>query len=236
MQIDWLTVVFEVINFGLLVLIALRFVFRPVREILARRKAEIDARARETETREAEAARVRANFEGELARIDSIADERVDAALAEARTSAERIVEEARRSATAELDKAETELVHARRRTLDRFRGEVLRLGTEAARRVVRELGDVEVGLAFARRAAHALDDAIGNGRLTGPIDVAHSPDLDADSLRELLQGLLGKLDLNLHVDDRLIAGVRLEAQGHEVEASASSSLDAWYESLTRAA
>jgi F-type H+-transporting ATPase subunit b len=236
MEVDWLTVVFEMINFGLLVLIALRFVFRPVREILERRQAELGERARETEAREAEAAAVRARFETEIAKIDELAEQRINAALGDARATAEDILQDARVSARAELDKAEAELSHARRRTLERFRGEILRLGTEAARRIVGELGGVEVGLAFARRAAHALDDAAGNGRLSGPVDVVHSPDLDADALRELLREQLGAVELRLRIDDNLIAGVRLEAQGFEIEASAGSSLDAWYHSLARAA
>ncbi len=237
MQVDWLTVVFEVVNFALLVLIALRFVFRPVRKILDQRKAEIIERARETEAREAEAAAVRARFETELANIDELAEQRVNAALAEARRAAEGIIDEARASARTEIDKAESELVHARRRTLERFRGEILRLGTEAARRVVGELGDAEVGLAFARRAAHALDDTIGSGRLTGPVEVFHSSDLDADALAELLHQQLGaSIELHLRVDEDLIGGVRLDAQGVEVEASAGASLDGWYRSLAQAA
>ena len=237
MDIDWLTVVFELVNFGLLVLIAFKFVFRPVREILAKRQAEIVARAAQTEAREAEAAAVRAKFEAELEAIDALAEQRIAAALAQARAEAETILVEARAQARGELDKAEVEREHARRRTLERFRGEVLRLGTEAARRIVRELGSVEVGLAFARRAAHALEDALGAGRLRGPIEVAHSPDLDADRLRALVHELLGAtLELDLHADEALIGGVRLVAQGVEVEASAGASLDEWYRGLARVA
>lgn len=237
MQVDWLTVVFEIVNFALLVLIMLRFVFRPIRNILAQRKAEIIERARETEAREAEAAAVRERFEAELARIDTLADQRVEAALAEARAAAHTIVEDARNNARELFEHNEAELEHARRRTLARFRSEILQLGTEAARRVVRELGAHEVGLAFARRAVHALDDALGHGRVQGPIAVRHSPDIDRDALLELLRASFGAdVEINAHEDDSLIGGVRLDAQGLEIEASAGASLDDWYRSLERAA
>jgi F-type H+-transporting ATPase subunit b len=237
MDVDPITVVFEIVNFALLVAIMLRFVFRPVREVLARRTAELAERARETEAREAEAAAVRAKFEAELARIDTLAEQRVEAALSEARGSAHGILEAARTSAHERISEAEAELEHARRRALTQFRGDVLRLGTEAARRLVRELGDAELGLAFARRALHALDDAAGPGHVRGPIEIHHSDDIDADALAELVRAQLGPgVELRLHVDDNLIAGVRLAAQGLEVEASAGASLDDWYRSLERAA
>ncbi|HLT35402.1 MAG TPA: ATP synthase F0 subunit B [Enhygromyxa sp.] len=236
MTIDWTTVLFEAINFVVLVLIAVRFVYRPVRRILDQRQAEIIARAQETEQREAEASAARARFEGELATIDELAERRVREALTEARTAAERILDEARASARAELDKAEAELGVARRRALERFRGEILRLGTEAAQRIVRELGSSDVGLGFARRAAHALEDAVG-GRVRGPVDVQHSPDIDPDALADLLRVHLGpQIELRLRVDEALIAGVRLHSQGFEIEASAGASLDDWYHSLARAA
>ncbi len=236
MEIDWLTVAFEAINFAVLVLIAVRFVYRPVRRVLDQRQRELGERAKQTEAREAEAAKLRAQFEGELAKIDERAEQRVNAALAEARAQAERIIAEARDAARAELDKAEAELASARRRTLERFRREILELGAEAARRVVGELGSAEVGLAFARRAAHALDDALGHGRLRGPVEVRHSPELDRDALAELLRAQLGRgVELQLRADEGLIGGVRLDAQGVEVEASAGASLDAWYRGLARA-
>lgn len=236
MNVDWTTVIFEAINFVLLVLLGARFVFRPVRELLERRKAEIVARAAETEVREAEAAAVRAQFEAELGRIDELAETRVDGALAEARSEAEQIIDEARTRARAELDDVELELAHTRHRTLERFRGEILQIGTEAARRLVRELGNPDVGLAFARRAAHSLDDAIGVGQLVGPVEVHLSPELDSDAVAALLQAELGSsIELHLEIDEDLIGGVRLDAQGFEVEASAGASLDAWYQGLLRA-
>ncbi|MFO7561490.1 MAG: ATP synthase F0 subunit B [Enhygromyxa sp.] len=237
MTIDWLTVVFEAVNFVVLVLIAIRFVYRPVRRILDQRQAEIIARSQETELREAEAAAVRARFEAELDNIEELAQERVQQALAEARGTAEGIIEEARAGARGELDKAEAELRAARRRTLERFRGEILQLGTEAAQRIVSELGSAEVGLAFARRAAHALEEALGEGRLSGRVEVRHSPDIDPDELTELLRSELGvRVELRLQVDEELIGGVRLDAHGYEIEASAGASLDHWYHSLARAA
>jgi F-type H+-transporting ATPase subunit b len=235
MNIDWTTVIFEMINFALLVVIMVRFVFRPVARTLDQRKAELAARAQETAEREAAAAAERARYEAELEMIDTVAEQRVNEALSEARAEAERIVSEAREEARGELDKASAELEAARRRTLERFRGEVLRLGSEAARRVVRELGVPEVDLAFARRAAHTLLDALGQGETFGLVEVRHSTEVDPDALAELLRAELGReVELHLAPDPDLVGGVRLQARGHEVEASAGASLEAWYRGLVR--
>jgi F-type H+-transporting ATPase subunit b len=236
MNIDWTIVLFEGVNFVVLVVIAWRFLFRPIRKVLDQRQAEIVARGAETEAREAETAAVRADFEARLRKIDELAEQRVDAALANARTEAEGILGEARTRARARLDEAEAELVHTRQRALEQFRGEVLGIAAEAARRVVREVGHADLALVFARRAAHSLDDAIGVGQLAGPIEVYHSPELGHDALTTALTAEFGaSVELRLHVDEGLISGVRLDAQGFEVEASAGASLDAWYQSLLRA-
>lgn len=233
MTIDWTTVLFEIINFALLVLIMVRFVFRPVAKILDERRAEIVARAEQTAEREAAAEAARAHYEAELAGIDASAEQRVAAALREARSEAEAIIGRARAQAREVIDKGSAELVASRRRTLARFRTEILEIGADAARRIIRELGAPELDLAFARRAAHALIDANEGGLELVRVD--HSTDADPEALTQLLTKELGPtVELELDPDPELIGGVRLHAHGHEVEASVSATLDSWYQGLAR--
>ncbi|PRP92592.1 ATP synthase subunit b, sodium ion specific [Enhygromyxa salina] len=233
MGVDWTTVIFEMVNFGLLVLIMLRFVFRPVRRILDERKADLAQREAETAAREAEAAEVRARFETQLAEIDALAERRQSAALSEARAEGEAIIEEARAAARSDRAKAEAELGRARQRTLARFRAEVLGLGAQIARRVVGEIGTAELSFAFARRAVHALEDAVDGEAAAGQIRVEHSLDVEPDELEAFIRDELGaEVELRFEPDPELVSGVRLHADGREVESSVGASLDAWYRDL----
>lgn len=236
MDIDWTTVIFEAVNFGLLVLIMLRFVFRPVRKILDERREAIAAHDAAVSEREAAAEATRTRYEAELERIDEVAEQRVAEALAEARAQAERVVADARNQARADIDNAEAEVGRLRARTLERFQTEILRLGTDAARRVIRELGASEVTEAFARRAVRALEEAVEGERIRGPLAVFASPDADPKAIEALLRRELGPdfagVELSVETDEELIGGVRVRAEGHEIEASAGASLEDWYRGL----
>ncbi len=64
MGIDLKTVVFELVNFLVLLWLLRRFLFTPVRELIARRREEIERGATEVKTRRAEAEALRARYEG----------------------------------------------------------------------------------------------------------------------------------------------------------------------------
>jgi len=67
MQLDWTTLVLEIINFLVLVWILKRFLYKPVLDIVARRRAGIeDAMARAEKTRQ-EAAALKDQYEGRVA-------------------------------------------------------------------------------------------------------------------------------------------------------------------------
>jgi F-type H+-transporting ATPase subunit b len=237
MTVEWTLVLFELINFGVLVLLLGRFVFRPVKRTLEQRRTDMAAREQQTAAREQLATQLRERYEDQLRRIEEIVDERSEAALSEARSKADALIEQARGHARELVEAAEAELASGRARALGHFRVEILGLATEAAGRVIQEMGAAEVGHAFARRAFRALADARGrgpiDGTIDGPIDVFVSPELDPADVEALARELLpGVKQLHVACEPELIGGVRLIAAGHEIQSSAGASLDAWYRRL----
>jgi F-type H+-transporting ATPase subunit b len=67
MQIDWTTFVLEVINFLALVWILKRFLYRPVLDVLARRRAAVDRDLATAQAGKAQAAELQGQFEQRLA-------------------------------------------------------------------------------------------------------------------------------------------------------------------------
>lgn len=67
MQIDWTTLVLEIINFLALVWILKRFLYKPVMETLAARQARVESKLSEARAIEASAKNLQTQYEGRLA-------------------------------------------------------------------------------------------------------------------------------------------------------------------------
>lgn len=229
MTIDWTIVAFEILNFGVLVVLLSRLLFKPVREVLERRRTELQAHDAETTRREQAADTLRARYEAEMSRIGDLAQERADAALAQAQERANALLEDARTHAGELLAQAQREAEGVNVRALDALRRDIFRLATDAARRVVTQLDPAAVALAYARRGAHALAQSDRLASLS-VIHVSISDDVDAQTVEASLREVLGaNLRMEFAVDRQLVGGVRLRGDGVEVESSAGHSLEQWY-------
>jgi F-type H+-transporting ATPase subunit b len=66
-QIDWSTILLEIINFLVLVWILKRFLYKPVLDIIAKRRAGIEATVAKAETTQHEAEALKQQYEGRVA-------------------------------------------------------------------------------------------------------------------------------------------------------------------------
>lgn len=230
MEIDWTIVAFEVLNFGVLVVLLQRFLFRPVRRALDERREHIEKTQREVEAREAAAAQERESYEARRRELEDQAEAQLEAALTEARDRAQQLVVEGRDRSRELIATAEEQIVGARRHALDQLRTEVLSLATEAAARVIRHMDAPPIALAYARRAAHGFAELFTD-RLPESIVAEVGEDADPEAIEAELRKVLGPAArFELAVEPSIVSGVRLRAEGHEVEASVSASLAQWYE------
>ena len=71
MSFDPWTLAFQLLNFAVLLLVLLRLLFRPVREIMERRAAEIQAALDAADQARAEADRLAAGMDGERERLQA---------------------------------------------------------------------------------------------------------------------------------------------------------------------
>ena len=229
MGIDWSLVAFEVLNFGVLVIVIRRFLFRPIREALEKRRAEIEGVREESERREAEAAATQQRYEAKLRDLDTEAQQHLDAASQRAREEAGRIVDAARGEGRRLADVTAKEAEDSRRLALEGLRREVIELAAEAAKRVVAHTGAPSVARAYARKGAAALLDALGGARPTEPVTLDVGQDSDPAELEQVVREVLGaSVDIEARVDADIVAGVRLRHGGHEVSSSASATLERW--------
>ena len=67
MELNWSTVVLEILNFLVLVWILKRFLYQPVLDVIARRRAGVEKTLADAEARHAEAVNLQEQYEGRLA-------------------------------------------------------------------------------------------------------------------------------------------------------------------------
>ena len=67
MELNWTTVALEIVNFLVLVWILKRFLYRPVLQVIERRRADIETTLNEAREREETAQQLREQFENRLA-------------------------------------------------------------------------------------------------------------------------------------------------------------------------
>jgi F-type H+-transporting ATPase subunit b len=136
--VDLPSLLFQIVNFLLLLFLLNRFLFKPVLGRLDERKARIEKGLEDAETaardrelaraeREAAVAEARKEAQQMIARATKIAEDSRTEIVAEARAQAEKVTERARQEINAEKEKAMAEL-----------RATVADLALEAAGRLIR--------------------------------------------------------------------------------------------------
>ncbi len=235
MQIDWLTVAAQIVNFLVLVWLLQRFLYRPITNAMARREVRIESRL-------AEAKDARAEVEAEAERLREKREE--------TEASREEMLSEARQEAAdlrKELEDDLRKAMEARRKTWeDHLEDErddfAARLRQRAGHQVVDIVGRVlkdyagsdlagQVAGTFADRLAD-LDDGARDKlttaaeRADGPVRVESSltlkPGARSKITRAIHEFIAPDLEVEYQEDDDLLLGVRLTIGEQTVEWSAT--------------
>lgn len=226
MQIDWLTVGAQVVNFLLLVFLLQHFLYRPVLEAMARREKRIADRLQEAGERE-QAAQDRADeYEQRMAKIDARREE----LLAEAGEKAEAHRRELLEQARGEVEQAEArwrkDLKREQREFLGEVRQEIARAAESVSRKALADLAGADLEgqmLATLLGRIDALDDEARQAlaRADGGVTVRTAFPLDASQRSQATRAFHERLgrDTPVHYerDEALVCGVALEGGGHRL-------------------
>jgi len=108
MQINWFTVIAQIINFLLLVWLLRRFLYKPILDAIDERENKITSQLNEAEEKKAEAKRQQEEFILKNEQFDQQKDERMNGVLTEVKETKHKLLEEARNEANALRTKLET--------------------------------------------------------------------------------------------------------------------------------
>ena len=222
MHLDWWTIGLQTINFGILVWLLNRFLYKPVLALIDARKAEVRKQFDAAKTVEEKAKTQLAGIESERA---GIAAER-EAALKVARTQAQEMAEtrraQAEREAQALIDATRKSLAGEREKALDEAQRLALDLGAEFAQRLLAEvpmqyrveawIERIEQHLtALSSSERDALARQLADGRSLTVVTACALPPATLDQWKDRLRRVLGVSGgMTFEVNPDLIAGAEL--------------------------
>jgi F-type H+-transporting ATPase subunit b len=221
MHLVW-TIGFQVTNFLLLLFLLHRYLWKPVRATIERRKKEIDDADAGVKARAKAADESRAAYEAKAAAADHERARLLAGTALALAADRETVLANARAAADAEAVAAREELGEERRAAAGELTDTTLDLALSLARKLLDEVRGAAIAGAFLDRICEHLDglpaDELASLRseleARSTIEVATAPALD-DAARARLRarlapyfGAAAKLDFV--VDDALIAGAEL--------------------------
>ena len=238
MQIDWLTVAAQIVNFLVLVWLLQRFLYRPIVSAMARREERIEKRLSE-----AKAAREAVEADSERLRAERLALEAgregmLDEARQEAATLRSRLEDEVRAEMEARRGTWKAHLADERQAFADRLKrhaghqvidivGRVLRdyAGSDAASQVAGTFLDRLAGLDAGQRE----DLVEAARRAEGPARVESSVELGSAArsriTRSVRDCVAREIEVEFREDADLLLGIRLTVGERTVEWSAKGYL-----------
>lgn len=133
-----------------------RFLFKPINNILEKRKAMADAQIRDAEKAKDEALAMKSEYEQNMQNAKSKADEILTSAQKTAAVQSEEMLKEATAQAAAIKAKAESDIAQEKRRAVNEIKDEIGGMAMEIAGKVIqREINEED--------HAKLIDDFIAN-------------------------------------------------------------------------
>lgn len=220
MHVSLWNVALQTVNFVILAWLLKRFLFKPVRALLAKRQEAIETSMREAEAKKAEGERVIEEYRAKSAGIASEAERAREQALAVAEKEARRMREEAARQAQAEVERAKGEVGRERVEALRALEKRAAELATSIAGRLLGEASPDSDAL-FLWRTTSSIDAleparraALGSQVAAGRVEIVSSHPIEPTTRERFdrwLASLAGKaVATSYSTDASLIAGVEL--------------------------
>jgi F-type H+-transporting ATPase subunit b len=238
MQIDWVTVAAQIVNFLVLVWLLQRFLYKPVTRAMQERERKIRERLEQAEQSRAAAEAERQGLEGDRQDLAKARDD----ALREAREKADALRRKLEHEARDEHDEARAaaraQIAREMEEFLDTLRHAAAEEFDALARAALADLAGAELedraAAAFVAKL-EALDDADRTafaavvkdaGRVTVESAFALTSDAQERIIRAVHETIAPDVDAAFDVDERLTFGVRLRAGGRVAEWTLDSYLD----------
>lgn len=241
MQIDWFTVVAQIVNFGILVLLLRRFLYGPIVQTMDAREAEIRQRLDDAERRRVEAEEAREHYRRQLQEVEGRREEMMVQAERDVRQRRQELIDEARE----DVEGLHRRWLHGLRREREAFSRELRVLiadqAMSVAREGLRELAGADLEKRMADIVLRRLDEMSPDDReamaqsireLGNRVTIRSAFDLDRDDRQRLVDAVERRLldgsgvIARFETAPELVSGIELQANGRRIAWTLESYLD----------
>ena len=236
MKFSITTFVIQIINFVLLSYILYRVLYKPLRNIMEKRRRlvmeDIDRALRMKE----DAVKLKEKYEKLMKEIDSFEKKEMEKAVGQGEEAKAAILERAAREAREEKEKATAVIENERREMMSALKVDAAEISAELASRLLSSLADValhrklvEMMLKELEEHPPALADRPGEVAKAVVASAYALDESESRSMETLLKDYVGpRVDIERKVEPELIAGVRLWLDGHVLDGSIKGQLAAF--------
>ena len=239
LNINWSTLLFQILNFVVMVFVLWRFLFKPVIKILDERSSRVTRALEDAEQREREAQDLRVEYEEKLAQGQEQVIVMRQQAQEELAQTKSQILDETRQEITAIRDKAQAEIEESRQQAIYQHRHELGRLVTALSARMIRE----STGETFQKASIEKFVDQLAalpveDYRQTlgeGEVELLHAQlvsarELDAGEaarIEEMVRHVADQpIEVIYKVDPSLIAGASVRFGDVVIDGSVAGQLE----------
>jgi F-type H+-transporting ATPase subunit b len=242
LNLDAATVIFQIINFLAFAGLLYWLLFKPVRATIRQRRQQRDRILRDAE-REHQAVSVqRAELDERLSRLDEETANMIALARERAEEERDEVLQEAREEVEQILVEAQADAYRIRSQAVDTFHNELVEAILDVSGTIVRNVIPVTVHDALIRQLSEriwemgrsdierveAFRNSLGEREPTAHIATAESLNLEQQGLlaRTLTAFADRHVDMEVQVDDDLVAGVRMRIGDIIVDSSIAGQLE----------
>jgi F-type H+-transporting ATPase subunit b len=251
--VDWMTILFQALNFLLLLVILQRFLYRPLSKKMKEREEAIESEISEAKQRAEEAEREREELEERLAAAQEEAEKIRSEAREEAAKKREEILEQAREDAADTRREANERIQREEQAARERIQERARQTAVELTEDLLRETGGEALHDQLVDRFLSGEDD-LGDANLDRLADAIRKADgavrvrtaypLEADTLQHLRENLrdrlpwddessIPELEFFVEEDPELVAGLTLLSGGVALDLNVKHALEELIERTT---
>ncbi len=247
MQINWFTVIAQILNFLILVWLLKRFLYKPILKAIDEREKKIASQIKDAEAKEITAKKEQAEFSKKNETFDKQKKELMDKAVAETNEEREKLLETARNDAAelrSKLEKALNEMLENLNRDLvQKTQHEVF----EIARKTLTDLASVSLEEQSANIFIKRINelskedkkqfiDTFKSG--SSPVLVQSAFDLPKKQQTEITSAVNEIIHTETHFQFKttpeLISGIELSSNGYKLAWSISEYLNSLQKSISQ--
>lgn len=242
MLIDWFTVVAQIINFLILVLLLRRFLYGPIIRAMDQREARLAKEHQAAQDAKAEAEAAAADYQNQRDELAARREELLRQAQDEAEARRHELIKEVRRTVDQQRERWEESLANEQVAFLQDLRRKASHATLELSRRALRDLADQELGegmaAAFARQLAQTSTENWERLLQSAPLTLASAHPLEKasqDRIRDLVTKQDADAELRFEVEPELGSGMELRSPTHKISWTLAGYLDELEEEFARA-